>query len=103
MNNVTGSPLIANTSLEAGDRGWLSHLAKTRVGMGDRERIICMVNLIYLELWIFSVLKDSDEQEAQDYPYQNQGDCEIESARSSPADTVQDITLEDKQGNFSIG
>ena len=62
-----------------------------------------MVNLIYLELWIFSVLKDSDEQEAQDYPYQNQGDCEIESARSSPADTVQDITLEDKQGNFSIG
>lgn len=100
MNNVTGSPLIANTSLEAGDRGWL---AKTRVGMGDRERIICMVNLIYNELRIFLVLKDSDEREAQDYLYQNEGDCEIESARSSSADTVLDTTLEDKQGNFSIG
>lgn len=103
MNNVTGSPLIANTSLEAGDRGWLSHLAKTRVGMGDRERIICMVNLIYNELRIFLVLKDLDEREAQDYLYQNEGDCEIESARSSSADTVLDTTLEDKQGNFSIG
>ena len=95
MNNPTSSSLIANTSLEAGDRGWLSHLAKTRVGMGDRERIICMVNLIYNELRIFSVLKDSDEQEAQDYFYQNEGDCEIESARSSSADTVLDTTLED--------
>ena len=103
MNNPTSSPLISNTSLEAGDRGWLSHLFKTRVGMGDRERIICMVNLIYNELRIFSVLKHSDEQEAQDYPYQNQGDCEIESARSSSADTILDTTLEDKQGNFSIG
>lgn len=99
MNNVTGGPLIANTC----DRGWLSHLAKTRVGMGDRERIICMVKLIYNELRIFSVLKDSDEQEVQDYPYQNERDCEIESARSSSADTVLDTALEYKQGNFSIG
>lgn len=52
---------------------------------------------------IFSELKDTDEQEAQDYPYQNEGDCEIESARSSSADTVQDPTLADKQGNWSIG
>ena len=70
--------------------------------MGDRERIIRMVNLIYNELRIFSVLKDSDELEAQDYLYQNEGDCEIESARLSSADTVLDTTLEDKQGNFSI-
>ena len=48
---------------------------------------------------ILSVLKDTDEQEVQDYPYQNEGDCEIESARSSSADTVQDPTLADKQGN----
>lgn len=48
---------------------------------------------------IFSELKDTDEQEAQGYPYQNEGDCEIESARSSSADTVQDPTLADKQGN----
>lgn len=62
-----------------------------------------MVNLIYNELRIFLVLKDSDEREAEDYLYQNEGDCEIESARSSSADTVLDTTLEDKQGNFSIG